>query len=109
MSVRRHASSNVVGSGVYGLPFRNDSEFYLAPSLYRSVDMSRLGLIRDPGERGVMCPLWDAIDTPCLIRGSFTESVYLYDETKKIFNEIYKSWTDGKHALELLHLGYLRI
>ena len=59
----------MVGSGVYGLLSRNDSEFYLAPSLYRSVDVSRLTLIRDASKRGVMCPLWDVIDTPCLIRG----------------------------------------
>jgi hypothetical protein len=72
----------MVGSGVFGLLFRNASECYLATSLYRSVDVSRLSLIRDLSKRGVMCPLWDAIDTPCLIRGFTTES-YLYDETKK--------------------------
>jgi hypothetical protein len=81
----RHPSNNVVGIGVNGLPFGNDSELCLATSLYRSVDVSRLSLIRDLSERGVMCPLWDASDTPCLIRGSITESVYLYDETKKDF------------------------
>jgi hypothetical protein len=102
VSVRRHASSNVVGSGVYGL---NDSEFYLATSLYRSVDVSRLSLIRDLSERGVMCPLWDAIDTPCLIRGSITESAYLYDETKKrSLTKSTRAGLNGKHTLELLHL-----
>jgi hypothetical protein len=30
-----------------------------------------------------MCPLWDAIDTPCLIRGFIAQAIYLYDETKK--------------------------
>jgi hypothetical protein len=56
----RHSSNNMVGSGVYGLPFfwifgligffggGNDSEFYMATSLYRSVDGSRLSLIREP-------------------------------------------------------------
>jgi len=58
--IRRHPSNNMVGSGVYGLLFfgdfwidwffggGNDSEFYMATSLYRSVDGSRLSLIREP-------------------------------------------------------------
>ena len=50
--------------------FRNDSECYLATSLYRSVDVSRLSLIRALSKRGVMCPFWDAIDTPALLEAS---------------------------------------
>ena len=42
----------------------NDNGFYMATSLYRSVDGSRLSLIRDLSKRGVYVPLWDAIDTP---------------------------------------------
>jgi hypothetical protein len=48
----------MVGSGVYGLLLDflkdriflggNDSEFYMATFLYRSVDGSRLSLIREP-------------------------------------------------------------
>ena len=64
----------------YGPHFCNDGEFYLATSLYRSVEMSRLRLIRALGKRGVMCPFWDAIDTPGLIRGFIA---CLYDEMKK--------------------------
>jgi hypothetical protein len=64
VSVGRHRFNNMVGSGVDGplwifglldfwnfefLEFLgNDSEFYMATSLYRSVDGSRLSLIREP-------------------------------------------------------------
>jgi hypothetical protein len=70
VSIRRHVSNNVVGYGVDGLPFCNDGERCLATSMYRSVDVSRLSLIRELSKRGVMCPLWDAIDTPALLEAS---------------------------------------
>lgn len=60
----------MVGSGVDGLLFGffgggvflgggpgNDSEFYMATSLYRSVDGSRLSLIRDLSKRCVYVPI----------------------------------------------------
>lgn len=59
VSIRRYPSNSMVGSGVYGLLLDffegsdffgggNDSEFYMATFLYRSVDGSRLSLIREP-------------------------------------------------------------
>lgn len=59
----------MVGSGVDGLLFGfflgggflggagNDSQFYMATSLYRSVDGSRLSLIRDLSKRCVYVPI----------------------------------------------------
>ena len=90
----------MVGSGVYGLflgifgligilGWGNDSEFLHGYfSVQKRWQVAGWVLLENLSKRGVMCPLWEAIDTPCLIRGFIAQAIYLYDETKKrIFDE----------------------
>jgi hypothetical protein len=58
-----------------------------------------------------MCPLWDAIDTPCLIRGFIAQAIYLYDETKKgyLTKPTGAGLTTKTHAGSLLHFEHIRI